>query len=283
MLGRARFAIALSLGVAAHVGALPSARADDTSSCTKSYETAQILKKKREYTAARRELLACIKQCPLVVQRECGQWLDALETVVPSIVIHAEAAGEDRTEVRVELDGKVIADKLDGKGIDLDPGQHELKFTLAGFPQVKKSLLVHEGEQLRVVRVVFEQPEVSLGLAPKPAPVAEPRRPFPPALYFVGGVAVVGGAGFAAFGLVGESQRKRLERDCAPRCADAAVEGVHRNLLIADISLGIGLLAVTTGAVLWFTRPTVPATPERVSLAVAPSRTGASFLATLPF
>src|SRR5258705_12130848 len=102
MLGRHEGAIlAFAVGLAAQVGSPIPARAEDTSGCTKSYETGQILKKKREYTAARRELLACIRACPLVVQRECGQWLDALETVVPSIVIHAEAAGEDRNEVRV--------------------------------------------------------------------------------------------------------------------------------------------------------------------------------------
>src|SRR5439155_26556989 len=143
------------------------ARAEDTASCTKSYEAAQILKKKREYLSARRELLTCIKECPAVVQRECGQWLDGLEGVVPSIVIHAEAAGEDRTEVKVEMDGKVLAERIDGKGIDLDPGQHEMKFTLPGFPQVKKNLLVHEGEQLRVIKVDFEQPEVAFGLSGK--------------------------------------------------------------------------------------------------------------------
>jgi hypothetical protein len=96
-------------------------------------------------------------------------------------------------------------------------------------------------------------------------------------------LAAAGAVGFAAFGLVGSSQRSRLERDCSPRCTDAAVEALHRNLLIADVSLGVGLVALTTGAVLWFTRPAVPVTPERASFAVAPSRAGASFFATLPF
>jgi hypothetical protein len=277
-----RLLFACLAGLAAHLAPSP-ARAEDTSACTKSYENAQILKKKREYISARRELVTCIHECPVVVQRECGQWLEALETVVPSVVIHAEAMGEDRTEVKVELDGKVIAEKIDGKGIDVDPGQHDFRFTLAGFPQVRKNLLVHEGEQLRVVRVVFEHPEASTGLGQKAPPATEKRRPVPPALYFVGAVAVAGGAGFAAFGLVGTSQRSRLERDCSPRCTDSAVEGVRRNLLMADISLGVGVLAATTGVVLWLTRPTVAAAPDRASLGVAPSPTGASFLATVPF
>ena len=280
---RLRLSVAFWVALAAPFFSTDRARAEDTSACTKSYEGAQILKKKREFISARRELLTCLHECPFVVQRECGQWLEGIESVLPSIVIHAEAAGEDRTEVKVELDGKVIAERLDGKGIDVDPGQHDLKFTLAGYPQVRKNLLVHEGEQLRAIRVVFEQPEVSFGLAGSKQPPAETRRPVPPVLYVVGGVAVAGGVGFAAFGLVGTAQRKRLERDCAPRCTDSSVDGVHRNLVMADVSLGVGLVALATGAVLWFTRPQVPAAPERASLDVAPSPHGATFLATLPF
>jgi hypothetical protein len=256
------------------------AHADDTTSCTKSYENAQILKKKREFLSARKELVTCIRECPAVVQRECGQWLEGLEPLVPSIVIHAEVAGEDRTEVKVELDGKVIAEKIDGNRIDLDPGQHDLKFSLAGFPPVKKNLVMHEGEQLRVVKVTFEQPDVSGGKSGGPR--AE-NRPVPPVVYVFGAVGLAGIAGFTAFGLVGTSQRSRLERDCEPNCTDSSVDGVKRNLLLADVSLGVGVVALATGAVLWLTRPTVPATTERVSFDVAPSHSGATFLATLPF
>jgi hypothetical protein len=261
-----------------------SARAEDTLACTKSYESAQILKKKHEYISARRDLITCMRECPAVVQRECGQWFDALEAVVPSIVIHAEAAGDDRTEVKVELDGKMLSEKLDGKAIDLDPGQHELKFSLPGFPDVRKSVLVREGEQLRLIHIVFEQPEATFGLAAKPAPPPPVmRRPVPVVVYVVGGIAVAGGAGFAGFGLVGSAQRSRLESRCSPRCQDSAVDGVHRNLLIADVSLGVGLAALATDAILFFTRPTVSVSSERAAFAVAPSPTGASFLATLPF
>jgi len=268
------------------------AHADDTAACTKAYENAQILKKKREYLSARRELVTCIRECPAVVQRECGQWLEGLEPLVPSIVIHAEAGGEDRTEVKVELDGKVIAEKIDGKGIDLDPGQHDLKFSLAGFPPVKKNLVMHEGEQLRVVKVAFEQPDVSGGKGE----AANTIRPAPPVVYVFGGVALAGVAGFTAFGLVGTSQRSRLERDCMPNCTDSSVDGVKRNLLLADVSLGVGIVALATGTVLWLTRPSVPMATERVgggaavprretraSFDVAPSHAGATFLATLPF
>jgi hypothetical protein len=286
MRGVFRLRSGVGLGLSACLALLFSgsgfARADEATAaaCTKSYESAQILKKNREYLAARRELQACIRVCPAIVQRECGQWLDGLDSVIPSVVIHAEAGGEDRSEVKVEMDGKVLLRRIDGKGVEVDPGQHDFTFSLEGFPPVKKTVLVHEGEQLRVVHVGFEQPEVARAAQSSSVPM---RRPVPVPVYVLGGLAVAGGAGFAVFGLVGTSQRNRLERQCEPRCTDAQVDGVHTNLLLADISLVVGLAALASGAIVWLTRPSVPASPERPAVSVSPSRTGATVAVTLQF
>ena len=276
----------LGCGALACLSVLVSGRgsavaADGAAACTKSYESAQILKKKKEYQSARRELLACIRTCPAVVQRECGQWLDALDPVVPSIVIHAEVLGEDRSDVKVEMDGKVLAQKLDGKGIELDPGQHEFVFSLQGYPPVKKTILVQDGEQLRVLRAVFEKPDAA-GTTGAKAP-AVTQSPIPVATYVLGGIALAGGAGFAAFGIVGNSQRSRLEKECMPRCSDAQVDGLHRNLVVADVSLGIGLAALAASVVTWIARPSVAVDAERPAISVVPTRTGASVSASLNF
>jgi len=259
-----------------------SALADDATAaaCTKSYESAQILKKNREYLTARRELQQCIRVCPAMVQRECGQWLDGLDSVIPSIVIHAEAGGEDRSEVKVEMDGKLLSRRIDGKGIEVDPGQHSFTFSLEGFPPVKKNVLVHDGEQLRVVHVGFEPPDAAGAAKPGSVPM---HRPVPIPVYILGGLAVAGGVGFAAFGLVSTSQRDRLERECQPRCTDSQVDGLHRNLVLADISLVFGLAALTSSVIVWLARPSVPALPERAAVAVSPSRTGATVAVTLQF
>jgi len=263
--------------------------ADVAATCTTSYESAQISKKKKEYQSARRELLACIRTCPAVVQRECGQWLDALEPVVPSIVIHAEAAGEDRSEVKVEMDGKMLAERLDGKGIDVDPGRHDFVFSLEGYPPIRKTVLVQDGEQLRVLNAAFEKPDAG-GSSGRKAAVTS--RPVPVATYVLGGIALAGGAAFAAFGLVGNSQRNRLETECMPHCSDGQVDGLRRNMIVADVSLGVGLAALATSTVIWLARPSVPSprgTPEgvvdaqRPLVSIAPTRTGASFSATLTF
>jgi len=277
-MGRCRWGLA-GVVLAFVVGAPARARAEDQTTCTKSYENAQILKKNRQFIGARRELLVCLRDCPAVVQRECGRWFDGLESVIPSIVIHAEARGEDRSDVKVEIDGKLLAERVDGKGIDVDPGQHDLTFTIGGFPPVKKNIVMHEGEQLRAIRVVFEKPEAD----GKTSSTVPTRRPVPSSVYVAGGIGAAGIIAFAAFAGFASFQRDHYEQTCAPNCVDAAVDAVHTNFLVADISLGIGAAALVTGAVLWLTRPSVPARSEGAAIAVAPARGGVVFSGTLAF
>ena len=68
-----------------------------------------------------------------------------------------------------------------------------------------------------------------------------------------------------------------------PRCSDAQVDGLHRNLVVADVSLGIGLAALAASVVTWIARPSVAVDAERPAISVVPTRTGASFSATLNF
>src|SRR6266542_14583 len=138
------------------------ARADQQT-CSRSYDAAQQLKKNGAYLSARKELVTCVKECPPAIERVCTEWFDGLERLVPSIVVHAQAAGEDRSDVKIEVDGKPLVDKIDGRAIDVDPGQHEFTFTLMGYPQVKKHVVLHEAEQLRVVNVTFDKPETASG------------------------------------------------------------------------------------------------------------------------
>ena len=48
----------------------------------------------------------------------------------------------DVTEVRVYLDGALVATQLDGKAIELDPGGHVLRFEHGGLPSVEERVLV---------------------------------------------------------------------------------------------------------------------------------------------
>jgi len=273
---------ALALLGALVLGA-PHAEAEDSASCSKSYESSQILKRKGELLAARRQLIACVRACPGTIQQECSKWFENLDPLIPSIVIHAESAGQDRSDVKVEMDGKLLTDKVDGKGIDVDPGPHQFKVTLEGHAPDVRDLIMHEGEKLRNLRVVFDPPPPPLApTAPAPAPIAM-YRPVPAYVYFLGGVALVGGAGFAYFGLTSESERSRLEKTCSPTCPDDDVIGLYRKSLFANISAGVGAAALATGMILLIARPSVPVTSGGTALSVTPVPGGGQISATSRF
>jgi len=265
-------------------------RADVPAACAGSFENAQVFMKKGQYVASRRELSACIRDCPSEFQRQCTQWFGEVDTLMPSIVVHADANGDKRTDVKVEMDGNVLAEKLDGKGISMDPGEHHFTFTTAGYPPLRMQIILHRGEQLRTVRVRFERPEDAARAAPvvppppSEAPVSrEFERPVPNLVYVLGGVAVVGAVGFAALGITANNERTEFEAACSPRCRQDEVRALHNKLVLADVSLGVSLAALTAGTILWLVRPSVPVRNERASFDIVPTRTGATATATILF
>ena len=77
-------------------------------------------------------------------------------------------------------------------------------------------------------------------------PVAPPAQPLPPATHkkipvvtwILGGVAVAGVASFTTFAILGKAKE-----GCAPFCSRSNVDTLRRDYLIADVSLGVGLVA----------------------------------------
>ena len=62
---------------------------------------------------------------------------------------------------------------------------------------------------------------------------------------------MVGLAGFATFGLLGRAQESDLEA-CRAQCANRAYEMMRDRYLVADVSIGIAVVALSAAAVLWF-------------------------------
>ena len=59
---------------------------------------------------------------------------------------------------------------------------------------------------------------------------------------------------FGYFGLTSKSDLTKLRTDCAPYCAEAQLDDVKSRMLIADVSLGVGIVALGVAAVLFVTR-----------------------------
>src|SRR5262249_45056574 len=114
----------------------PSVAADEPPpdvkrACLAVHKEAQVHKREGRLLAAREALLQCKKEaCPSVIRTDCGDWLAEVERLTPSIILSARTKGGDESDVRVLMDGKLIATRLDGKSIPVDPGEHNFRFEL---------------------------------------------------------------------------------------------------------------------------------------------------------
>ena len=61
---------------------------------------------------------------------------------------------------------------------------------------------------------------------------------------------------FTLFGIQGKNDVDDLQK-CKPRCAESDVDKARTKLIIADISLGVGIVALAVSAYMIITRPKV--------------------------
>jgi hypothetical protein len=221
-----------------------------------------VLRQQGRLVEAREALGLCSRQeCPALARTDCGNWLEEIEKAIPSVIVQATADGAEISDVQVSIDGKVVKATLDGKAIPTDPGSHTFRFDAAGFAPVETTIVIREGEHYRALPARFLSHH-------EPPPPIVTARPVPPAVWILGALTVAGAAGFTAFGLLGDQKKASLQNQCAPFCASSDVDVVQHQYLAADISLGVGVVALVTGLVLYFTRPEVPA---RVGMTVSPA------------
>lgn len=280
---------ATSLGLAACVLAmLPPARAraeGDTHACVEAAHRGQELRDGGKLTAARETFLQCIApSCPSVVRESCERWVSELDVRLPSIVFGArDEAGADLVAVRVIMDGAPLVSVLDGRSMTVDPGPHELVFEAEGFSPVKQFVVAREGERVRTVVATLKRSGATASRGGDATDTTTPRPRNVPALLVSGGVTILGAAGFAVFGVLGQGEKDDLRNSCAPSrtCASGDVDGARTKLIVADVSLGVGIVsaAVFTGfllAPLFEGRRHAPAKASAVRFGAAPLPGGAS-------
>jgi hypothetical protein len=271
-LGGAVLALAASPARADEAAADPP---DPKAECAAAYEMSQEKRKAGELIAAREQLRICVRDaCPGFVRSECTAWLEEVETSLPSVVLEARRGDQDLVDVRVSLDGKPIADTLSGSAVALDPGSHVFRFETEGEEPVERRVLVRVGEKNRRVAVSFAEPET----APVPGPAQVD--PGPKGLdkrtvsYVLGGVGALALGSFVLFAVTGSSDENDLERRCKPNCPESDVDAVRTKYLIADVSLGVGLVALGAGSY-FFVSSLKDRKQPQVGVAVQPTRGGA--------
>jgi len=230
--------------------------------CAQAYEKAQEEKTAARLTSALVHLKTCIAvECPAFIREDCVRWLAQTESALPTFVFSVEQDGSDLTEVEIRCDNMPLTRKLDGKAIAVDPGPHEFSLRLPGHVPVERKILAREGERNRNIKVEFNS---STRLPPlvEPAPTgAESSRGAEAnsrlgnlGPYALAGLGVLGLAGFTTFAILGNSQQGDLERTCSPNCQASQVDSVKSKYLLADVSLGVGLVSLGVATYWWISR-----------------------------
>ena len=289
-LGAAR---AWIFGVAATItlGATP-ARADDPVTpqrCNAAYERAQVMRRDRKLVAARDALLLCNQpKCPGAITADCGPWLREVESTLPSVVFVArDASGRDVPAVKVSVEGVVLATRLGGSAIEVDPGERTFVFEPDQGKRVELKLVINTGEKNRLVPVTI----VESAAAPVPlstSSTASTPEPIVPASGARGSLVpaiVVGGLGVAALGaslgvyLDARSGTDKLRDTCAPNCPKADVDSLRTKGIISDVTFGVGLAGLgVAGLMILLRAPAKAAAPSTTGLqwTVAPTTGGAA-------
>src|SRR5262245_60675118 len=257
--------VAMLAGVSSHA----SAQTDPKTACTDSYVANQKLRREGKLTLAREQLLECAQEsCPGAIKADCARWLGELEQNIPTIVIDAKGRdGKDTVAVRVFVDGDKVADQLDGRPIPIDPGAHTLRFEHDGANAVEQAVVVQQGSKNRSVSVSFApaataDPEP--GGANQPPPTnGDDGPPVHWAAVAVVGALSLGAFGcFIGFGVTGKNDADELDRTCGENaedpnlrktCTDEQIDAVRTKLIVADVSLGVGIAAaaVAIGLLVW--------------------------------
>jgi hypothetical protein len=240
-----------------------SAHADERAQCAAAADQAQQLRDEGKYRRAREQMYACARDvCPTPIKRDCLQWIGELDNLAPTVVFAAKRGSQDLYEVKVSMDGVKVADRLDGKPVFVDLGEHTFKFEHEGEVREEKAVIA-AGQKLRSINVTFGAPAETPAATPAAGPASTTSPPpgeersgsVVPAVV-VGGIGIVALGAFALFGIQGKNDVDDLQK-CKPSCREQDVDDARTKLIIADISLGVGIVALGVATYMFLTRPKI--------------------------
>jgi hypothetical protein len=297
-----------AISVTAVLWARGAAAAVTKEVCVQALENAQVLRKKGQLRAAREQLMTCSQDgCPGIVRSACAEWLEQVEAGQPTVVLEAHGAGgTSTTDIRVTMDDAPLVDRLDGRAIAVDPGEHRFRFEATKGARREVHVVVPEGQKNFAVVAEFEEPRPPPVTGPSAAErdreeraiaAAQARRT---AGYIVGGIGVAALAGGTVFGILALSANG--DAVCPRPCPVHDVTGANNPKLtsahqaadradslawVCDIGLGLGIVGIAAGAYLVLTsrgpRPGVELPRQTATLVPAPLPHGGAVLLEQPF
>ncbi len=272
---------ALALFWAPPANSAPTPKKKEATACVAAYQQAQESRTSGKLRQADELLQSCVKEsCGAAVAQQCRAALAQLELDIPSVIpVVTDRDGGHLIDVQVAVDGQALTSLLDGRGLTVDPGLRELTFSTDRGVFHTEKLMIVEGQRNRLISVASQLPPSGAALPLGAPPVAAPAAPAADAaqapspkvlpsarradpsdasMHARSGRSVwpyiIGGAGVAAVGTSflfahwGREDNLLLDR-CAPNCKQESVDHVGNMFIVADVTLGVGVLAL--GAATW--------------------------------
>lgn len=227
-----------------------TAHAQTKEECVTAFDEGQERRETLELRKAREHFLLCSREaCPALVRADCAQALDGVQRSMPTVSLGAlDEAGHDIPGVRVTIDGEPLAQDPSGQSLSVDPGKRRVRFEHERYEAIEREVVFRMGERNRVLVVTMRAAASSDARAEGAGEARRASSSVSPWFYVLGGVGVAGLGGFTYFALSGASEKDRLRGTCAPFCTSDEVSGLRTRYIAADVSLGIGLVALGAAA-----------------------------------
>ena len=228
-----------------------------------SFDCGQRAQSDRALRRALSELIVCSQEsCPAVLRADCAGVLAEVRSALPSVVFAADdGSGHELTDVKVYAAGELLASKLDGRAVPIDPGTFDLRFERVGQPAVVISQMIREGEKSRVIRVSLGTPGTAVASGAASSPSADygadvvPGKRSAAGWVLPGSLAAVGlaGLGVALYTRLGfDSRVDELRGSCAPECSQAQRNDLSGMVVTSNVALGVGIGSLALSVVTWF-------------------------------
>jgi hypothetical protein len=236
-----------------------AAWASSKEECLEAHSRGQDMRDAGRLTTARQAFMACAQSsCPQLIQADCARFGEELERLVPTVSFGArDTNGADLPDTAVYVDDQPVATRLDeGKGYDLDPGRHAVRFVHEG-RETTVTVVLTQGDKARSVIATFADLEGASHASKAITPaVVQPRRPMGPLFVAgVGAAAAVTGVVLAIIGMKQVPDDCSIgSRQCVAAPGDPSFDQAHRGVSMANFGIGVGIggAAVLAGGAIWY-------------------------------
>jgi len=235
--------------------------------CLAANDTAQDLRRDGKLRQAREKLILCIApSCPGAVREDCAQRMSDVDAAMPSLIFDVQdGSGHDLSAVKVTLDERLLADRIDGSAAPVDPGTHTLLVEGGGFSH-SETIVVHEGDKSRHVRVVLGETrhESTTGTTTGAATTSTPAA----VAFVLGGSGLLAGSIFTGLALHEKSAANAACGASANQCpgnADSFNSAIRTDTAMAVVTFGIAAAGGIIGF-LWLPHDKAPAPRSGVQL-----------------